>query len=42
VLVSTPECIHDEDDPGRHWAEDTYGNEYRIECGCPCPECEEY
>lgn len=37
-----PACIHTDDDPGRHWDEDTYGNDVRIDCACPCPDCGEY
>lgn len=38
------ECEHDEDDDvlSLHWSEDTYGNEYRVECGCTCAPCSEY
>ena len=25
-----------------HWGEDVHGNEYRIDCGCPCVKCREY
>lgn len=38
-----PECEHTEETgPGIHWGEDVYGNEYRIDCGCPCAACREY
>jgi hypothetical protein len=37
-----PSCVHADDDPGRHWDEDTFGNERRVECDCPCAACSEY
>lgn len=33
------ECI---DSGAGHWSEDEFGNEIRIDCGCPCAECREY
>jgi hypothetical protein len=36
------DCQHTEEEPGTHWATDIHGDEYRIDCGCPCPQCEEY
>ncbi len=43
-ILGRPTCEHDPDDDcnALHWAEDTYGNEYRVDCGCPCQECREY
>jgi hypothetical protein len=36
------ECTHTEEEPGMHWAETRHGEEYRIDCGCPCEECRDY
>ena len=41
-MADTQECQHTEEEPGRHWVEDEWGEEHRIECGCPCDECQEY
>ena len=35
----SPEC---ECYDGSHWHEDTYGNETRVDCGCPCEKCREF
>lgn len=38
------DCEHDIDDDlaTHHWTEDRYGNEYRIDCDCPCSDCRAY
>jgi hypothetical protein len=36
------QCQHTEEEPGMHWAETRHGEEYRIDCGCPCEECRDY
>ncbi len=42
--IICPICIHQEDDDRGilHWSEDTYGNEYRVDCGCRCQDCIAY
>lgn len=41
LAIAHGECEHDEDDDQvtLHWSEDTYGREYRVDCGCSCMPC---
>ena len=41
-VVDIRAAVHENHCSGHHWTEDDYGNERRIDCGCPCEDCRSY